>query len=139
MKLYWYIYYILYTDILIYWVQSPAPPRVLMCPWARHLTLNAPDELAVALHGWLCRRCVNVCINWCKSLWIKASAKCRKCKCKTVSYQSIHYLFLQTFKTHFPYKNKCASHNLNHVEQRPECFLKKNETSCLTIANNLKL
>ena len=27
----------------------------------RHLTLTAPDELAVALHGWLCR--VNVCMN----------------------------------------------------------------------------
>ena len=24
---------------------------VLMCPWARHLILTAPDELAVALHG----------------------------------------------------------------------------------------
>ena len=35
-----------------------------------------PDELAVALHGWLCYRCVNVCIKRCKSLWIKASAKC---------------------------------------------------------------
>ena len=55
---------------------------------------------------------------------------------KTVSYQSIHYLFLQTFRKHFPYKNKYASHNLNHVEQ----FKKnKNETSSLTIANNLKL
>ena len=38
-----------------------------MCPWAIHLTLTAPDELAVALHGWLCR---------CKSHLIKASAKC---------------------------------------------------------------
>ena len=56
------------------------------------------------------------------------------------SYQSINYLFLQTFKTHFPYKNKYASHNLNHVEQRPvTVFKKKNETSSLTIANNLKL
>ena len=68
-------------------VRSPAPPSwVLMCPWARHLTLTAPDELAVALHGWLCRRCVNVCINWCKSLWIKASAKCPKCKCKWIYF-----------------------------------------------------
>ena len=46
-----------------------------MCPWARRLTLTAPDEMAVALHGW-----VNVCINRCKSLWIKASAKCPNCK-----------------------------------------------------------
>ena len=51
-----------------------------MCPWGRHLTLTAPDELAVALHGWLCRWCVNVCIKRCKSLWIKASAKCPNCK-----------------------------------------------------------
>ena len=51
------------------------PSWVLMCPWARHLTLTAPDELAVAFHGLLCRRCVNLCINWCKSLWIKASAR----------------------------------------------------------------
>jgi hypothetical protein len=35
-----------------------APPSwVLMCPWARHLTLTAPDELGVALHAWLNRRC----------------------------------------------------------------------------------
>ena len=50
--------------------------------------------------------------------------------------QSIHYLFLQTFKTHFPYKNKYASHNLNYVERFKKT---KNETSSLTIANNLKL
>ena len=28
----------------------------------RHLTPTAPDELAVALHGRLRRRCVNVCM-----------------------------------------------------------------------------
>ena len=54
---------------------------VLTLPWARHLTLTAPDELAVPLHVWLCRRCVNACINRCKSLWIKASAKCPNCNC----------------------------------------------------------
>ena len=37
--------------------------RVSRCPWARHLTLTAPDELAVAVCGWLRRRCVNVCMN----------------------------------------------------------------------------
>ena len=59
---------------------QPAPPSwVSMCPWAKHLTLTAPDELAVALHGWLCRRCVYVCINRCKSLWMKASAACPNC------------------------------------------------------------
>ena len=46
-------------------VRSPDPPsRVSRCPWARHhLTLTAPDELAVTLCGWLRRRCVNVCMN----------------------------------------------------------------------------
>ena len=42
-------------------VRSPAPPRVSRCPWARQLTLTAPDELAVALHGWHRRRCVWMC------------------------------------------------------------------------------
>ena len=28
-------------------------------PWARRLTLTAPEELAVALRGWPCHRCVN--------------------------------------------------------------------------------
>ena len=37
--------------------------RVSRCPWARHLTITAPDELAVALHCWLRRWCVNVCMN----------------------------------------------------------------------------
>jgi hypothetical protein len=51
-----------------------------MCPCARHLTVTAPDELGDPLRGWLCRPCVNVCIKRCKSLWIKASAKCPVCK-----------------------------------------------------------
>ena len=63
-------------------VRSPAPPNwVLRCPWVRRLTLTAPDELAVTLRGWLRRRCASLCMNRCKSLWIKASAKCPKCKC----------------------------------------------------------
>jgi len=35
-------------------VGTPAPPLAKRCgfPWARHLTQAAPDELAVALHGW---------------------------------------------------------------------------------------
>ena len=34
-------------------IRSSLPPNwVSRCPWARHLTLTAPDELAVALHGW---------------------------------------------------------------------------------------
>ena len=33
------------------------------CPWARDLTLTAPDELAVAMHGAHFCRCVNVCTN----------------------------------------------------------------------------
>ena len=37
--------------------------RVLRCPWAKHLTLTAPDELAVALHAWHCRGWGNVCVN----------------------------------------------------------------------------
>ena len=41
-----------------------------------HVTLTAPDELAVFLHGAHHRRCVNECTNRCKPLLIKASAKC---------------------------------------------------------------
>ena len=45
-------------------VRSPAPPSwVLRCPWARHLTSTAPDELAIALNGWLQLRCASVCRN----------------------------------------------------------------------------
>ena len=36
---------------------------VLRCPWARRLTWTAPDKLAVALHGWRRRRCVNAWMN----------------------------------------------------------------------------
>ena len=32
---------------------------VWRCPWARRLTLTAPEELTVALRGWLCHHCVN--------------------------------------------------------------------------------
>ena len=39
-------------------VRSPAPLNwVSRCPWARHLNMT------VALHGWLRRRCGNVCMN----------------------------------------------------------------------------
>ena len=42
----------------------PAPPSwVSRCPWARHLTLTAPDELDVALHGWRPCRCGNGCMG----------------------------------------------------------------------------
>ena len=45
-------------------VWSPAPPSwVSRCPRARHLTLTAPDGLAVALRGRRRRRCVSVCVN----------------------------------------------------------------------------
>ena len=41
-------------------VRSPAPPSwVSWCPWVRRLTLIAPDELVVALRGWLRCRCLN--------------------------------------------------------------------------------
>ena len=49
---------------LVEWVGSiPAPVRVSRCHWARRLTRTAPDELAVTLRGWHCRRCVNVCMK----------------------------------------------------------------------------
>ena len=42
-------------------------PRLLLecrgIPEPRHLTLTAPDERAVALHGGHCHRFVNVCMN----------------------------------------------------------------------------
>ena len=41
-------------------VRSPAPPSVSRCRWARHLTLTAPDELAVALTPPSCE-CECVC------------------------------------------------------------------------------
>ena len=47
------------------------PSWVSRCPWARTLTLTAPDELAVVLHACLRRRCVNVCMNRFKVLWLK--------------------------------------------------------------------
>ena len=63
-------------------VRSPAPPSwVSWCPWVRPLILTASDELAVALRGGLPRRCVNVWMNRCESLWMKASEKSPRCKC----------------------------------------------------------
>ena len=46
----------------------------------------APDQPAVALSrgGLRRRRCVNVCLNGCKSLWIKARKPQCKCECKTL-------------------------------------------------------
>ena len=73
-------------------VVSPLTPPgwVLRCPWARRLTLTATDQLAVALYGWLRPKWVNVCINHCKSLWLKASDKCPECKtvAHSVSFKS---------------------------------------------------
>ena len=60
-------------------VRSPAPSSLSRCPWARHLTLTTPDEMAVALMcmcvilSWL-----TLCLNGCKLLLIKASAECPK-------------------------------------------------------------
>ena len=50
-------------------------PQLLLTPPSVSRCLPAPDELAVALHAAICRRCVNVCMKRCKSLCIKASAK----------------------------------------------------------------
>ena len=45
-------------------VRPPTPPSwVSSCPWARRFILTAPDELAVALRGWLRCWCVNCCMN----------------------------------------------------------------------------
>ena len=55
-------------------VWSPASPTcVSRCPWARRLTLTAADELALALRGWLRRRCVYEWVNvrqYCEALWV---------------------------------------------------------------------
>ena len=43
-------------------VRSLAPPSwASRCHWARHITLTAAHELAVALHGWHRHRCGKVC------------------------------------------------------------------------------
>ena len=57
-------------------VRSHAPPGWAGCPWAepRALTLTALDELAVALHGWHRRQCVNPCMKWmgeCQTVMVK--------------------------------------------------------------------
>ena len=44
-------------------------------PWARYWTPNC-SWCAVHRH-----QCMNVCMNFCKWFWSKASAKCCKCKC----------------------------------------------------------
>ena len=54
-------------------VRSPDPPSVSRCPCARRLSLPAPDELAVGLHGRHRRRrdCVHEWMNvrkYCKEL-----------------------------------------------------------------------
>ena len=58
---------------------------MLRCPWASHLTLIAPDELAVALRGWLRHWCVNV-RQYCKALWVATGLK------SAVEMQSIYHL-----------------------------------------------
>ena len=50
-------------------------------PGATHLTLTAPDQLAVALVDSV----VSVWMNGCNLLWIKASAKSPQCKLIQVS------------------------------------------------------
>jgi len=55
------------------WFDPRAPP-ISKCPWARHLTLTAPDVLVVTLHGWHRRRWMN---GWmwgnCKStIWMQS-------------------------------------------------------------------
>ena len=55
---------------------------VSMCLWARLQTLIAPDELAVALHGWHC-----------VVLWVNAGQYCKalnKCSHFSVILMSIH-------------------------------------------------
>ena len=72
-------------------VWSPTPPSV-------DVSLSkytAPDLLAVALHGGLHRRCV---LTACKSLWIKASAKCKRRGVKGISN-----ILILSFSWHLPY------------------------------------
>ena len=45
--------------------------------------ISSPRHL-VTLHG---SHCHHICMNYYKSLWTKASAKCPKCKCKIQSSQ----------------------------------------------------
>ena len=64
-----------------YWKVASSIPLVCMskCHWARYWTPNcfccAGRQLA-----WQPPPCMNVCMNYCQSLWTKASAKCPKCK-----------------------------------------------------------
>ena len=48
---------------------------VSRCPWARLLTLTAPDELAVALHGWHLQQWMDVCV------W---TGQCKANNCKVL-------------------------------------------------------
>ena len=48
---------------------------------------TAPDVLVCSLHGSYHHQCMNVRMNYCKSLWTKASAKCPQCKCRRVCLQ----------------------------------------------------
>ena len=68
---------------------------MLTCPGQDTKPQTAPDVLVTTLHGSRHHQCMNACMNYCKSLWTKASDKCPECKfvtcltCKsTQSYQS---------------------------------------------------
>ena len=54
------------------------------CPWARYWAPNC-SWCAGWHHAWQPAPWVHECMNYCKSLWTKVSAKCPKCKCKIYS------------------------------------------------------
>ena len=60
----------------------------LVCMSKCHRAINETPNCSWCagrhLHGSHRHQCMNVCINYCKSLWTKASAKCPTCKCKWI-------------------------------------------------------